>query len=126
MTNDETRAVVAATLRTLADHVEKGGDLAGDLGNLARAARGDVMPGDPRPVAIPTRAIDAVQRRGLALDLVRARGRLTSGELAKAAYCSDETARLTLGDLTRRGVLVRRGLKRAAHYLPGDRFPRAG
>jgi len=123
--SDEKRALVAAILRTLADHVEKGGDLVGDLEDLARAARGDVMPGDPRPVAIPTRAIDAVQRRSLALALIRDRGRLTSGELARAAFCSDETARLTLGDLTRRGVLVRRGMKRAAHYLPGDRFPRA-
>ena len=123
--SDEKRALMAAILRTLADHVEKGGDLVGDLDALVKAAKGDVLPGDPCPVAIPTRTIDAVQRRGLALNLVRDRGRLTSGELARAAFCSDETARLTLGDLTRRGVLVRRGMKRAAHYLPGDRFPRA-
>lgn len=124
--NHDGRALVAAILRAVADYVERGGDLVGRLDALVKTAKGDVLPGDPRPIAIPPRAIDAVERRGIALALVRDRGRLTSGELARAAYCDPETARLTLGDLTRKGILARRGAKRGAHYLPGPRFDRLG
>ena len=127
MTNNETRALAAAILRAVAAYIEQGGgDLVGTLAPLVDAARGEILTGDAGPLAIPRAKLDQAERKRRAVALVRDRGHITSGELARAAYCSDETARLTLRDLTRRGVLVRRGVKRAAHYLPGVQFPRAG
>lgn len=126
MTNDERRALAAVVLRAVADFVQNGGDLLGTLAPLVDTARGDLLTGDAGPLAIPTRKLDETARKRAALDYVRDRGRITSGELARLAWCDPETARLALRSLARRGVLVRHGVKRASHYLPGPQFPRAG
>jgi hypothetical protein len=116
----------AGALAALADFAKgECGDLVGRLAALVDAAQGGGLPGG-RDLALPFRQIDAAQRRAVAINTIRTKGRLTSGELAKVTLCADETARLCLRDLALKGVLRRVGRKRAAHYLPGDLFPRAG
>jgi hypothetical protein len=126
MTEAEDRALFVATMRALGDWAEHGGNLAARLADLARAAVGDVLPGEALPIPAPRRKLDDVARRGVALELVRREGRVTSGRLAMAAYCSDETARTTLGALARRGVLRQVGRKRGSMYVPGHAFGQVG
>lgn len=123
MTNDETRALAAAILRAVADYVEKdGGNLVGSLGDLIRTVTAP-MPGDPAAL-IPRGQLDALARRKAAIEYVREKGRIRAGELGTLANCHPETARLCLRDLVKRGVLVRRGVKKATYYRAGDNFPR--
>lgn len=127
MTNNETRALAAAILRAVAAYIEQGGgDLVGTLAPLVDAARGEILTGDAGPLAIPRAKLDQAERKRRAVALVRDRGHITSGELARAVFCSDETARVALGDLVRKGVLLRRGQKRGTVYRSGPYFPRAG
>ena len=73
------RALFAAVLGVLAEYA-KGNleDLAGRLAELVDAAQGDGLPGG-RDMAIPPRQLDATQRRGVIVNVLRSKGRLTSG-----------------------------------------------
>lgn len=66
---------------------------------------------------LPDAALTPDQRRDVALNLARERGRVTSGELAQATGTSTETARQDLHELAEQGRLERRGRWRHTRYL---------
>lgn len=124
MTEQEKRTLAAAVLRAVADFEQNGGDLVGSLAPLVDAARGDPLPGTPAAL-IPSGKVDEATRKRAAMDYVRAKGRITSGQLAAMTACHPETARLALVDLVGRGVLVKRGDTKATYYRAGPAFPGA-
>jgi predicted HTH transcriptional regulator len=126
MTDTEEKQLFAACLGAMAEWLQDGGRLTFRLEQVLRAGQGDVVPGDPYQELVPDRHLDKVQRTKKAIELLRERGRLTSGELAKVSYCDPETARLTLSGMAARGVVRRLGEKKQSHYIPGPRFPALG
>jgi hypothetical protein len=125
MNDDADRALCAAVLDAVGVWLVGGGNLAAELGRVIGAANGDVLPSDPLARLVPTRKLDDLQRRGLAVELVRKNGRLQSGELARLSFCDPESARLTLSAMVRQRLLRRVGEKRASCYIPGAMFPSA-
>lgn len=56
------------------------------------------------------------ERAQVALEIIKAEGRITSGRLAKAAGVHPESARLTLAGMVQRGTLKAIGTKRKRYY----------
>lgn len=56
------------------------------------------------------------ERAQVALEIIKAEGRITTGRLAKAAGVHPESARLTLAALVQRGTLKAIGTKRKRYY----------
>jgi predicted HTH transcriptional regulator len=56
------------------------------------------------------------ERAQVALEIIKAEGRITTGRLAKAAGVHPESARLTLAGMVQRGTLEAIGTKRRRYY----------
>jgi predicted HTH transcriptional regulator len=56
------------------------------------------------------------ERAQVALEIIKAEGRVTSGRLAKAAGVHPESARMTLAGMVQRGTLKAIGTKRRRYY----------
>ena len=60
--------------------------------------------------------LSPVERAQVALEIIKAEGRITSGRLAKASGVHPESARMTLAGMVQRGTLKRIGTKRRTYY----------
>ena len=60
--------------------------------------------------------LSPVERAQVALEIIKAEGKITSGRLAKAAGVHPESARMTLAGMVQRGTLKRIGTKRRTYY----------
>ena len=56
------------------------------------------------------------ERAQVALEIIKAEGKITSGRLAKAAGVHPESARMTLAGMVQRGTLKAIGTKRRRYY----------
>jgi predicted HTH transcriptional regulator len=60
--------------------------------------------------------LSPVERAQVALEIIKAEGKITSGRLARAAGVHPESARMTLAGMVQRGTLKRIGTKRRTYY----------
>jgi hypothetical protein len=126
MAETQNQRLAAAILQTVATWTTNGGNLPAMIGQVLAANAGDILPGDGLAHLLPAQRADGVERRGVAVDLIRRHGRVTSGQLAKHSYCSDESARLCLAAMVRGRVLRRVGQFKGTAYIPGVNFPTEG
>jgi len=86
------------------------------LGDEGMLALTETLETVVRPVPVPRLSMN--ERQAKALDYVREHGGITMGTYRQVCpYWSDETLRLDLANLVRRGLLARNGAKRGVHYV---------
>ena len=89
---------------------------AGVLGCDGVLALADTLETRIRPVPSPRLPVN--ERQAKALRYVREHGEINMGVYRQICpYWSDETLRLDLASLVRRGLLVKNGAKRGTHYV---------
>jgi hypothetical protein len=92
------------------------GEQAGILGCDGVLALSDVLETRIRPVTSPRLPMN--ERQAKALRYVREHGAISMGVYRQICpHWADETLRLDLASLVRRGLLVKNGAKRGTHYV---------